>query len=165
MPGAPDGIAVKVAVTVRPEAGEIEVDLRDNPDCQPCGLNLTEATARTAAMMGVFTALGGDVPPNAGSFRRLRVHLRENCVVGIPRHPHSCSAATTNLSELTANLVTGAIAELGEGLGMAATGRCQPPSCGVISGSRPAPGRRPLRQPADAGLHRRRRRPRSPTAG
>ena len=27
------------------EAGTIEVDLRDNPDCLPCGLNLTEATA------------------------------------------------------------------------------------------------------------------------
>lgn len=140
VPGAPDGVELKVSVTVRPEAGEIEVDLRDNPDCQPCGLNLTEATAGTAAMMGVFTALAGDVPPNAGSFRRLHVHLRENCVVGIPRHPHSCSAATTNLSELTANLVTGAIAELREGLGMAATGRCQPPSCGVISGVDPRPG-------------------------
>lgn len=137
VPGAPDGIEVQVAVTVDPARGAIEVDLRDNVDCQPCGLNLTEATARTAAMMGVFTALGDDVPPNAGSFRRLDVHLRENCVVGIPRHPHSCSAATTNLSELTANLVTGAIAQLGEGFGMAATGRCQPPSCGVISGVDP----------------------------
>ena len=27
------------------------------------------------AMMGVFTALDGDVPPNAGSFRRLAVEL------------------------------------------------------------------------------------------
>ena len=27
----------------------IEVDLRDNPDCQPCGLNLTEATAHGSA--------------------------------------------------------------------------------------------------------------------
>jgi N-methylhydantoinase B len=140
VPGAPDGIPVKVAVAVDAERGEIEVDLRDNIDCVPCGLNLTEATARTAAMMGVFTALVGDVPPNSGSFRRLRVHLREDCVVGVPRHPHSCSAATTNLSELTANLVTGALAELGEGLGMAATGRCQPPSCGVISGVDPRSG-------------------------
>ncbi len=137
VPGAPDGIEIAATVTVDPTAGRIAVDLRDNPDCQPCGLNLTEATAGTAAMMGVFTALGADVPPNAGSFRRLDVQLRENCVVGIPRHPHSCSAATTNLSELTANLVTGAIAELGEGFGMAATGRCQPPSCGVISGVDP----------------------------
>ncbi len=81
-----------------------------------------------AELMRMGLALGADVPPNAGSFRRLDVALRENCVVGIPQHPYSCSAATTNLSELTANLVTGAIAELGEGFGMAATGRCQPPS-------------------------------------
>ncbi|MBX5439889.1 MAG: hydantoinase B/oxoprolinase family protein [Solirubrobacteraceae bacterium] len=140
VPGAPDGIELQVTVTVDPDAGRISVDLRDNPDCQPCGLNLTEATARTAAMIGVFTALNDDVPPNAGSFRRLDVALRENCVVGIPRHPHSCSAATTNLSELTANLVTGAIAQLGEGFGMAATGRCQPPSCGVVSGTDPRDG-------------------------
>ena len=96
----PEGVPLKVTVTVDPDQGMIEVDLRDNLDCQPCGLNLTEATARTAAMMGIFSGLGEVVPPNAGSFRRLRVHLRENCVVGIPRHPTSCSAATTDLSEL-----------------------------------------------------------------
>ena len=44
-------------VAVDPEAAPIEVDLRDNLDCQPCGLNLTEATARTAAMIGVFNRL------------------------------------------------------------------------------------------------------------
>jgi N-methylhydantoinase B len=137
VPGAPDGIPVRVAVSIDPEERRIAVDLRDNLDCQPCGLNLTEATARTAAMMGVFTGLGRVVPANAGSFRRLDVQLRENCVVGIPRHPHSCSAGTTNLSELTANLVTGAMADLGDGVGMASAGRNQPPSCGVISGVDP----------------------------
>ena len=30
-----------------PRRREIEVDLRDNPDCLPCGLNLTEATSPT----------------------------------------------------------------------------------------------------------------------
>ncbi len=140
VPGAPDGVKINVTVDVDAENGRVAVDLRDNPDCQPCGLNLTEATARTAAMIGVFTALGDDVPPNAGSFRRLDVALRDNCVVGVPRHPHSCSAATTNLAELTANLVAAAIAELAEGFGMAATGRCQAPSCGVISGTDPRPG-------------------------
>jgi N-methylhydantoinase B len=147
IPGLPDGVPIKVTVSVEPEAERIEVDLRDNPDNLPCGLNLTEATSRTAAMMGVFTALGGrgdTVPPNAGSFRRLTVHLRENCVVGIPRHPASCSAATTNLSELTANLVAGAIAEIADGVGMAETGRAQPPSTAVISGRDPRQGGAPF---------------------
>src|SRR3712207_7538752 len=79
-------------------------------------------------MMGVFTGLGSVVPPNAGSFRRLRVLLRENCVVGIPRHPYSCSAATTDLSELTASLVALALGDLGEGFGLAQIGRAQPAS-------------------------------------
>ena len=51
--------------------------------------------ARTAAMIGGFYVVGGAVPPNAGSFRRLNVLLRENCCVGIPRDPASCSTATT----------------------------------------------------------------------
>ena len=137
VPGMPDGVPVKVEVTVDPTRATIDVDLRDNIDCQPCGLNLTEATARTAAMMGVFTGLGTVVPPNDGSFRRLRVHLRENCIVGIPRHPTSCSAATTDLSELTAGLVALALGDLGEGFGLAQVGRAQPASMAVISGIDP----------------------------
>jgi N-methylhydantoinase B len=137
VPGMPDGVPVKVTVSVDPDSARIEVDLRDNLDCQPCGLNLTEATARTAAMMGVFTGLGTVVPLNAGAFRRLAVHLRENCVVGIPRHPVSCSAATTDLSELTASLVALALGDLGEGFGLAQIGRAQPASMAVISGKDP----------------------------
>jgi N-methylhydantoinase B len=144
VPGMPDGVPVRVQITVDPNAATIEVDLRDNLDCQPCGLNLTEATARTAAMMGVFTGLGTVVPPNAGSFRRLRVHLRENCVVGIPRHPTSCSAATTDLSELTAGLVGLALGDLGEGFGIAQIGRAQPASMAVISGNDPRAGGAPF---------------------
>ena len=43
-------------------------------------LNLTEATAYGAAMVGVFNSIDHTVPKNAGAFRRLRVHLREGCV-------------------------------------------------------------------------------------
>ena len=137
VPGMPDGVPVRAIVTVDPGDARIEVDLRDNLDCQPCGLNLTEATARTAAMMGVFTGLGTVVPLNAGTFRRLTVHLRENCVVGIPKHPYSCSAATTDLSELTGGLVALALGDLGEGFGLAQIGRAQPASMSVISGTDP----------------------------
>ena len=41
----PDGVPLKVTVEI-PRRARIEVDLRDNPDCLPFGLNLTEATAR-----------------------------------------------------------------------------------------------------------------------
>ena len=114
------------------------VDLRDNIDCQPCGLNLSEGCARTAAMVGIYNGiLDHTVPANAGSFRRVDVLLRENCVVGIPRHPHSCSVATTNLADRVANPVQRAIAEIAPGYGMADTGPIMPPAMGVISGKDP----------------------------
>jgi N-methylhydantoinase B len=143
-PGVPNGIPVKVGIDVRSDEGVLEVDLRDNPDCQPCGLNLTEATARTAAMLGIFNAIGRDVPPNAGSFRRLRILLRENCVVGIPRHPTSCSVATTNLADRVSNAVQRGLAELVDGIGLAEVGLSLPPAWAVISGRDPRAGGAPF---------------------
>jgi N-methylhydantoinase B len=143
-PGVPEGIPIKVGLSVRSDEGRLEVDLRENPDCQPCGLNLTESTARTAAMLGVFNAIGRDVPPNAGSFRRLEVLVRENCVVGIPRHPASCSVATTNLADRVANAVQRGLAELCEGAGMAEVGLSLPAAWGVISGLDPRHDGRPF---------------------
>lgn len=133
-PGAPDGIPVNVTVEVRPGEGLIDVDLRDNIDCLPCGLNLTEATAHSAALIGIFNSIEPTIPTNAGAFRRARIHLRDNCIVGRPRHPYSCSAATTNLTMCIANTVQRAIAELGPDLGMAECGRTMPPAWAVISG-------------------------------
>jgi N-methylhydantoinase B len=140
-PGTPeDGIPVKVEVTVDPGEARIAVDLTDNMDCLPCGLNLTEATARTAAMVGIFNSIDHTVPKNAGSFRRIDLRLRENCVVGIPRHPTSCSVATTNVADRVANPVQCALAEIAEGQGMAECGAVIPPSVAVISGIHPRDG-------------------------
>ncbi len=139
-PGVPDGIPIKVEVEIDPERGAVAIDLRDNPDCQPCGLNLTEATARTAAMIGVFNSIDHTVPPNAGSFRRLEIRLRENCCVGIPRHPTSCSVATTNLADRVTNAIQRGIAELAEGAGMAECGPPIPASVAVLSGVDPRTG-------------------------
>jgi N-methylhydantoinase B len=136
-PGVPDGIPISVTVDVDSQAGRIEVDLRDNPDSVPCGLNLTEATASAAAMMGVFNSLHADVPTNSGAFRRVTIHLREGCVAGIPRHPTCCSVATTNVADRVANAVHQALASLGDGFGMAESGLTQPPAWGVISGVDP----------------------------
>ena len=44
IPGTPaDGIRVVATVESKPKEGRIIVDLRDNIDALPCGLNLTEA--------------------------------------------------------------------------------------------------------------------------
>ncbi|GLK86196.1 hydantoinase B/oxoprolinase family protein [Ancylobacter defluvii] len=140
-PGVPDGIPVNVTVEVDAAAGRITVDLTDNIDCQPSGLNLSEGCARTAAMIGIYNGLiDHSVPPNAGSFRRVDIKLRENCVVGIPSHPHSCSVATTNLADRVSTPVQRAIAEIAPGFGMAETGPIMPPAMGVISGKDPRTG-------------------------
>ena len=140
-PGTPsDGIRITVKLTVDPVAARLEVDLTDNPDCLPCGLNLSEACARTAAMIGVFNSIGPGVPPNAGSFRRVAVKLRENCVVGIPRHPTSCSVATTNVADRVSNVVQRAIATLADGYGMAEAGTSQSASNAIVSGQDPRTG-------------------------
>ncbi|MEA2209445.1 MAG: N-methylhydantoinase [Solirubrobacteraceae bacterium] len=141
--GAEDGVPVKVTVTVDPQQARVEVDLRENPDCLPCGINLTEATSRTAAMIGVFNSLPITVPQNAGSFRRLDVLIRENCVAGIPVHPASCSTATTGVADRVANATQRAIAELADGFGMAETGTLTA-SVADISGKDPRHGDSPF---------------------
>lgn len=146
-PGTPlEGVPIRSRVTVEASAGRIEVDLTDNPDCLPCGLNLSEACARTAALVGVFNSIDHTVPKNAGAFRRVMVRLRENCIVGIPRHPTSCSAATTNIADRVANGVQRAFAELGTQVGMAECGAVIPPAVGVISGLDPRTGLRYVNQ-------------------
>jgi N-methylhydantoinase B len=137
IPAVPEGIPLEVTVRVRSDEAMIDVDLTDNPDCQPCGLNLTECMSRAAVMVGIFNSLGFDIPPNGGSARRINILLRENCVVGIPRHPASCSVATTNVFDRTANAVQRAMADVAEGIGMAEVGLSLPASVSVISGHDP----------------------------
>jgi N-methylhydantoinase B len=133
-PRLPDGVPLNVTVDVDAEAAKITVDLQDNPDCVPAGINLSEGCARSSAMIGLFNSLGPEVPANAGSFRRLEVLLRENCCVGIPRHPHSVSAATTNLQDRVCNITQHAMSEMKDGVGLAEYGYGVPPAGSVVSG-------------------------------
>lgn len=134
-PGMPEtGVTITAKIAVDSAARRIRVDLTDNPDSLPCGMNLSEACARTAAMIGVFNSLDHRVPKNAGAFRRIDVVLRRGCIAGITEHPYSCSTATTNIADRVANAVQVAIADLGDGFGMAEVGAVIAPSAGVISG-------------------------------
>jgi len=147
VPGTPeDGIPINVTVNVDAEDARIEVDLTDNMDALPCGLNLSEACARTAAMIGVFNSIDPTVPKNAGAFRRLDIKLKKNAICGIPEHPTSCSVATTNVADRVANSVQAAIAELEDGFGMAESGAILPASVGVVSGYDPATKERYVNQ-------------------
>lgn len=147
LPVAPEGIPISATVALDAQAARVAVDLRDNPDCLACGLNLSEACARTSALIGVFNSIDHTVPKNAGSMRRVDVHLRRNCVVGIPEHPTSTSVATTNVADRVIGAVQRALAELGDGFGMAEFGAVIPSSAAVVSGRDPrGDGRRFVNQ-------------------
>ena len=142
IPGTPEeGIAICSAVTVKPAARTIAVDLRDNPDNLPCGLNMTEATATAAALIGVFNSLDPSIPKNGGSARRIEVLLREGCVAGIPRHPVSCSVATTNVADRIVNATQQAMSGLQDGTGMAEFGAFFVASSAAVSGIDPDTGK------------------------
>jgi N-methylhydantoinase B len=130
----PDGIPIHVHIEIDPEAAEITVDLRDNVDNLPCGLNESEACTVSAVMAGLFNALDANIPKNSGSFRRVRMLLREGAVVGRPRFPHSCSVATTNVADRLVNCTGAAFAQLGEGYGLAEGGIGLGVASAVVSG-------------------------------
>jgi N-methylhydantoinase B len=136
-----EGLPLSASVTVKPDRGKIVIDLRDNPDNQPNGLNLTRATSTAAALAGALGALPDDVPTNAGTFRRFDVLLREGCVVGVPKFPHSCSSATTNLADRVVGLVQAAFAQVGDDFGLAEGSVGQAPGKSVISGTDHRTGR------------------------
>jgi N-methylhydantoinase B len=132
---APDGIPINVKVTVDPEAGLVELDLTDNIDCLPAGVNESRTCAMNNCMTGFLNSIDPDIPHNAGTFRRINVKLRENCVVGIPRFPHSCSVATTNVGERLVVTTQRTIADHWPGYGRA-EGSCGiGPAFAVVSGT------------------------------
>src|SRR5262245_2279434 len=60
--------------------------------------------------------------------------MRDNCVVGRPRHPIGTSCATSNVNERLANAVQCCFAGLGEPYGMAEGGGNFSAALGVVSG-------------------------------
>ena len=147
IPGTPaEGIKVVASIETFPNDGRLEVDLTQNIDALPCGLNLSEACARSAVLIAVFNSIGGDIPRNAGSFRRIGILLRENSVAGIPQHPTSCSVSTTNVADRVTHSVSLSFAQLADGFGTAEFGGFLPPSCSVVSGIDPRTGKRFVNQ-------------------
>ncbi|HKP18526.1 MAG TPA: hydantoinase B/oxoprolinase family protein [Gaiellaceae bacterium] len=133
-PGLPDGIPLEVKVHIDAENGSIEIDLRDNPDNYAGGLNESRACSTNNVVTGVFNSIDPDIPHNAGSFRRVSVLLREGCIAGIPKFPHSCSMATTNVADRLVCATQAAFADIGEGFGLAEGCVGLPPAFAVVSG-------------------------------
>ncbi|MEU7488115.1 hydantoinase B/oxoprolinase family protein [Streptomyces sp. NPDC042319] len=130
----PDGVPIRATISVKPADGRVTVDLCDNPDNLPNGLNLTRATATGAALAGILSGLPESLPSNAGTFRRFEVVLREGCAVGVPKHPYSCSSGTTNLADRVVNIVQAAFSQIGDGYGTAEGATGQAPAKSVVSG-------------------------------
>ena len=138
VPGvADDGIPVNVTIHVDSDRGEITVDARDNMDCVAGGLNLSENTATGSCRIGVFTNLDESVPHNEGAKSRVKVLLREGCVVGKPEYPVGTSVATTNVNDRLMMAGNAVFSEMGAPYGQAESGSHLPAGIGVISGSDP----------------------------
>ena len=118
-PYLPEGLDFNVKIDIRPQDGEIHVDLTENGPNVDCGLNMTEATTRAAVFAGVFNAIPATIPKNTGAFRRVTIDMNEGSAVGKPKFPHSCSVATTNVTDRLINCVGSAFAQLGEPYGVA----------------------------------------------
>ncbi|MSP83304.1 MAG: hydantoinase B/oxoprolinase family protein [Alphaproteobacteria bacterium] len=143
VPGvADDGVNVKVTVSIDPKTAMVTVDARDNGDCVPGGINLSEACATASCRIGVFYNLDSSIPHNDGSASRVRVLLRDGCVVGRPRYPVGTSVATTNVNARLINAVTCCFTQIGRPHGMGEFSYSQAIGEAVISGVDTRKGRR-----------------------
>jgi hypothetical protein len=96
-------VTLEVDVTVEPEVGKAVVDLTDNPDCVPCGLDLSEACARSTARLNVFESIDPSVPhpeasdePTAG-----RIRTRARVAAGPATGPGRRSAMSTKATKIS----------------------------------------------------------------
>lgn len=131
----PGGIPVRATLEIDPEAAMVTIDLSDNIDNLPLGINLTESTVTACCVTAVLNILGPDVPRCTGSFRRIKLLLREGSAVGIPRFPAATSSATTNLAHVLTPLIQSMFADLRAGLGTAFGSIGLPASAPVVSGT------------------------------
>ena len=135
IPGiAEDGIPIRIKMDVDPDAGYIYIDVTDNPDSFPAGVNMCRATTRAMATYGVLSNLHPEIPHNDGTFKHLPVKMAKNKVVGYSEHPFSMSMATTNVADRLANVSGAIFAQIGPESGLAEHGLLMPPGLSVISG-------------------------------
>lgn len=138
VPGVADaGIPINLKIQVDPEAGEITVDVRDNIDCVPGGLNLSENTCLGSCRIGVFNNLDSSLPHCYGSARRIKVKMREGSAIGKPVYPAGTSVATTNVNDRLITAGNAVFSKMGKPYGQAEGGPHLPVGMAVISGKDP----------------------------
>jgi len=127
-------INIHIGCDVKPKEGKIIIDVRDNPDSLPCGLNMCEATVRGSAITGILNRLPPDIPSNEGAMSQIEVLMREGCAVGKAKMPYSSSLATTNLADRLISGVQALMNQVTNVRGLAEGGAVQCPAVSVISG-------------------------------
>jgi N-methylhydantoinase B len=137
IPGLPGGVEVNVTIDVEPDEGRVTFDLRENPDCIPFGLNVSEYCARGGCIIALLNCLEEDIPRNAGSFRRVEILLREGSIAGGLVEPYSASVSTTNVLNRIINAAQSAFCQLGDGAGLAEGAGAMGVGFAVFSGTYP----------------------------
>ena len=130
----PEGVNVKVKLTIEPENYQVIVDFTDNEDSKKCGLNLCEATLTAAGRAGVLGHLSPDIPLCEGALKHIVVKMREGSIVGKAKHPFSSSVATTHVNNRAIQATQSAFNILRDKLAMAEGSLEHPPAMAVISG-------------------------------
>ncbi|QHJ01726.1 hydantoinase B/oxoprolinase family protein [Xylophilus rhododendri] len=134
LPQYPQGIPVRASMEIDPAEGRLTIDLRDNVDNLPLGINMSEATVVGSCYSAVMSMIGKDVPRCSGAFRRIDILMREGAAVGKPRFPAATSAATTNLTHILTSHLQALFADFRADLGAAYSTIGQPASAPCISG-------------------------------
>ena len=130
---APDGVPIKVKLTIDPKESYITLDFTGNIDCISFGLNMSESTVMASAVAGVLNNLDPTLPHNWGAFSRIIIKTREGCVIGQVKHPLSGSMATTNLADRVINVVQACFGKVRKDLGLA-DGAFMPAAAGSVFG-------------------------------
>lgn len=118
----PEGLDLKMKLTIDPDNAKIIFDYTDMPDQLDWGYNLTYATATCSAKQGTMPMLSSDLPFNDGVFDHIEVKLRDGSVCGNPTWPVGNSVATIGLCDETTNLVFKAWEKAIPGMGMSGMG-------------------------------------------
>ena len=128
-------INIHIICETKPKEGIIEFDLTENEDSMPCGLNMCEATVLASTVTGVLNRMPNDIPCNDGAMSRIKVKMREGCVIGKAKAPYSSSMATTNLADRLISGVQALMNQITDDKGMAEGGATQCPAVAVVSGT------------------------------
>ena len=103
-----EDIAIRVRIEVR--GAEAEVDFAHSAPACAGSVNAVRSITESATFYAFRTAIGEDVPSNAGGFRPLTIRLPEDSIVAA-RPPHAVSAGNVETSQRIVDVVLGALAQ------------------------------------------------------